>query len=333
MNKNLISLAVAAALSAPLAVNAAPTLYGQLQGEIADYDRDASASDFTAIDDNARGRLGVKGDEDLGEGLKAIYMFEWGVGTDTGDVDTRDRESFVGLKGGFGQVTLGANKSAYKYYGGVSYDPLNATTLEARGNGGQFGAIGSAGSQFGANGFLQNSISYKNNFGPAEFMFTYQFAEVGSGTPGADDDNYAAGLKFKIGTNAEIVVATAVNDGRSNAANPAADSSNTKIGGQVKFGELTISAQVEDHSDDAALSDADAFLLGAQFGIGKGSIVATIGEVDSDTNSADVDYMALAYVYKFTANTRIWGGYRTTDGDTNNALDVDVLAVGMRVDF
>lgn len=55
-------------------------------------------------------RLGFKGSEDLGGGLSAIFGLESGIGLDTGTANaTRfwNRQSFVGLKGGFGTLTAG----------------------------------------------------------------------------------------------------------------------------------------------------------------------------------------------------------------------------------
>lgn len=332
MNKKLIAAAIAAGLAAPMWANAAPTLYGHLQAEIADVDQDGTSNDLTIIEDNKRGRLGVKGDEDLGGGLSAIYMFEWQVETTQGEVSDGDRESWVGLKGGFGQVTIGANKSPYKYYGGVTYDALVTTVLEARGNGGgMFSGIGNAASKFGANSFLTDSVSYKNKFGPAEFWVTYQMAE--SSTTDVDD-NLVLGLKLNFGSFEVIAAHAAVEENGANA-----DSSNTKIGGKFKFGSHSVAAQFETHDDDQANRDADAMFVSAVLGFGKNEVILQWGETDSDANgnggaTADRDYLAAAFRHKFSKQTSAWVGYKTTDHTNgDNSLDHDALSAGMRITF
>lgn len=341
MNKNLISLAVAAALSAPLAANAAPTLFGHLQAEIADYDRTATSTtvsnDTLDLVDASRGRLGVFGDEALAGTLKAIYRYEWKVGTDDGTFTSGSREAFVGLKDTWGEITLGSNKSAYKYFGGVSYDQLVSTALEARkGNGGMFSGIGNSAAVYGADGFLDNSIAYKGKFGSSvDFWATYVLSE--SSAAGVDE-NLVLGIKAQV-IPGMLELFAAYADVASNAG--ATDGTNTKFGGQFTFGggQHILSAQIEQHSDDATLEDADAYFVGYQFKPNPvNQFVAQLGEIDSDDATEDREYMALAYIHNFSANTRGTIGYRTTDSDGtvaggSDANDVDVIAVGLRVMF
>ncbi|AIY42622.1 Outer membrane protein [Collimonas arenae] len=61
--------------------------------------------------DLSTSRIGFKGVEDLGGGLKAIFQLENGFNADDGSFGTAstlfDRKSVVGLSGGFGTVTIG----------------------------------------------------------------------------------------------------------------------------------------------------------------------------------------------------------------------------------
>jgi predicted porin len=98
-------------------------------------------------------RVGVKGSEDLGNGLKAIYQVEFGVQlTDTGGnvVSGNDpvtmRNSFVGLAGGFGTILAGRHDTPLKistgkldlfadtmadYNGTVGFDDVRADNVVA----------------------------------------------------------------------------------------------------------------------------------------------------------------------------------------------------------
>jgi predicted porin len=155
MQKKLLTLAVAAAMAAPAAALAEATLYGKLHQSIDYYDiNNAEAptydvngnvltdgQDFTGWGVSAQGmrnndlvdgppvsspgissranRLGVKGSEDLGGGLKAIYQVELGLSLNDDDIDSGGngisyRNSFVGLAGEWGTVLVGRHDTPYK---------------------------------------------------------------------------------------------------------------------------------------------------------------------------------------------------------------------------
>lgn len=341
MNKKLIALAVAAGLAAPMAANAAPTVYGHLQAEIASIENDGFGArntssqtdansttyngvvptgDALKVEDNKRGRIGIKGDEDLGGGLTAIYGFEWQVETTTGDLTDGARATFVGLKGGFGEFQIGRLKTPYKYFGGVKYDPFVTTTLEARRNGGM------SGGSFGQNSFWSNSVSYKNKFGAVQLWVTAGMDEGDGVAPDTDgnDGDLSVGLKYS-GSGFEAFVATVSDDSKSY--------EGTKVGGQFKSGPHTISAQYEMIDNYTATNnDAEVYFAGYQFDMGKNSIVAQLGSTDVDGGSAnDADYMAVGLVHKFSKKTRAFVGYRETDGTGTN--DLTSTTVGLRVDF
>ncbi len=334
MNKKLIAAAVAAGLAAPLAAQADVTAYGQLQVEIASVktdglplqglgsnDRTAVAAGESAIkmSDNKRGRLGFKASEDLGNGLQALAKFEWQVDTANANVNDGAREGWVGLKGGFGELQFGQTKAAYKYTGGVAYDPFITTFLEARDeNGAMFG------SKFGQNGFWNNNIAYIGNFGSVGVWVNYGVDE-GDGTatnPGNSGDISAA-VKYHTG-NWEAFLAHSSQD--------SSDLSMNKVGGKVKFGANTLSAQYEDGSD-AANFDQTYYFLGYQLAMGSNAFVAQLGSstLDNPASQGDTDYYSLGVIHKMSKQTRVFGGYRKSSSD--NLGDASAITVGMRVDF
>ena len=69
--------------------------------------------------------LGFKGDEDLGGGMKASFLYEFGLSSNTSATPT-NRQSFVGLSGGFGALRLGKQYSS-SFNNLISSDPLGAT--------------------------------------------------------------------------------------------------------------------------------------------------------------------------------------------------------------
>ncbi len=139
MNKSAIALAVAAALAASGAVQADTTLYGSARVSVDYIDpddiqvlrEDGSTESIGANDGqwdvfNNSSRLGVRGSEDLGGGLQAIYQYEFGVDMTEGGNLESNRPKLVGLKGGFGQLSVGTQWTPYYNVLGVN-DVFNSS--------------------------------------------------------------------------------------------------------------------------------------------------------------------------------------------------------------
>jgi predicted porin len=124
MKKHLIAAAVAGALAVP--AMAQVTVYGVIdQGytstEVKDSTTTSGVTLSETVDTTTSGngsayssqRLGFKGEEDLGGGMKAFFVYEIGLGdrdgTDSGtDVMTDTvRQLNLGISGGFGAIKLG----------------------------------------------------------------------------------------------------------------------------------------------------------------------------------------------------------------------------------
>lgn len=70
--------------------------------------------------DSQNSYLGFRGERNLGSsGLKGIWQLEQSIEIDTGTGTFSNRNSFVGLAGGFGTVKLGNMDTIYKEYGQV----------------------------------------------------------------------------------------------------------------------------------------------------------------------------------------------------------------------
>ena len=344
MNKKLIAAAVAAGfVAAAPAAQAEIKVYSHVQFELTDTDADGSANDTMKVTDNQRGRLGVKGGHDLGGGLRsfAIAEFDFVGGNqdaefgrgDRGDVGGkggddegngfRVREINAGLKGSFGAIGLGTVKSAYKYAGGVKYDPFVTTQLEARG-------VSMTGSTSGHNGFLNNAFVYTGKFGMAKIHATYSLDDTDrdSGTENNDDGELSLALSF--GSKTWEAGFAYYDEGVSVATD---NTENTKLFGKMSFGNNTILGQYEISDNGAATNNETEYVwLGYQLKVGSGMVNVQYGMVDPDGNNNDRNMITVGYIHKFNKQSRIFAGYQTVDDD-NNANDVDQLSVGIRVDI
>ncbi len=94
-------------------------IYGRLNTSL--ERQKAGSESLTGMVDNSS-RIGFRGTEDLGGGLKALFMLEHGFNADTGtnQGDMWARESWVGLEGGFGRLRLG-NTPSGTYFATADY--------------------------------------------------------------------------------------------------------------------------------------------------------------------------------------------------------------------
>jgi predicted porin len=116
MNKQLIAVGIAVALAVPLVVQAGVEVYGDARVSV-DFNNN---NDTTPGNENSKAsvssnasRIGFKGDEDLGNGMSAMWQFEQGVDFDTGNWSGDQRPTFVGIGGGFGTVMAGRFDTPY----------------------------------------------------------------------------------------------------------------------------------------------------------------------------------------------------------------------------
>lgn len=136
MQKKLIALAVAGLMTAPAFAQSNVTIYGIVDAGYS-WRGDNVASGVgnrSAIDSgqSAGSRLGFRGTEDLGNGLKAGFVLEQGIAVDTGTSTqggrTFGRQSFVTLGGNFGTVALGRQYSPHHLIGAAT-DPFGKGTV------------------------------------------------------------------------------------------------------------------------------------------------------------------------------------------------------------
>ena len=135
MKKSLIALAVLAASGAAMAQSSV-TLYGVADAGVT-YLNGADNWSGVTSGNNLTSRLGFRGVEDLGGGLKANFVIEGGFNLDNGDGASGyagakagegfqfKRRSTVGLSGGFGEVRMGRELTA-AYNATARYDPFGS---------------------------------------------------------------------------------------------------------------------------------------------------------------------------------------------------------------
>lgn len=134
MKKSLIALAVLAASGAAMAQSSV-TVYGLVDVWVgSSKDSSTTAGTTTSTRNNvlqsggfATSRIGFKGTEDLGGGLKANFNIETAISPDAPSAtQLGSRNAWVGLSGGFGSVQLGRVWTPYDDARATANDTFNA---------------------------------------------------------------------------------------------------------------------------------------------------------------------------------------------------------------
>ena len=175
------------------------TLYGVVDvsarrqtGFTSAYVRSPGNSKTVASGVGPTSRWGVRGSEDLGGGMRALFNLESGINADSGAQANAttyfDRASVVGLAGRWGTATAGRQNTLVADSVGV-VDPvglrfaglnpnIQVTSLTGHQLGVEFGTTGSTGSSNRVN----NSLKYSIPVGPVVARAMYSFGEVANDT-------------------------------------------------------------------------------------------------------------------------------------------------------
>jgi len=319
MRKSAIALAVAAALAASAAVQAETTFYGRAALAVTytdtSVDNDDDLGDF--FDDgiwdirNAGTRWGVKGSQDIGNGLSAIYHIETNIDADSYNGKSQSgRLAWVGLKGGFGAVKIGAQWTPY-------YNALGATDIFNEAN--WFSYYQGA--------FRQNSsILYETPGSISAFKGEVMLVMDG-GDSGIDPTNEESGIDiYDIGVSGNFgpaYVGVAYRD------NEVDNSDSWGITGSFDFAGASIAALYEDW-DAGSDNDGQTYYITGQYTIGNNILKAGWGSLDPD-NGSSLDEWAIGWQHNLNKRTRVWVEYQ--DADLTGAVDEKLLSIGLRHDF
>ncbi|HEX7681937.1 MAG TPA: porin [Trinickia sp.] len=182
MNKHAVSLAAAMAFAAPAFAQNSVTLYGVID-EGFNYTNNVQGShNYELASGFAQGsRWGLKGAEDLGNGLKAVFQLENGFDVNSGRLNQGGRmfgrQAYVGLSSQFGTVTLGrqydslvdylapttANGSWGGYLLSHPFDNDNTDNSFRVNNTIKYASPDYAGLQFGGTYSFSNDTGFSNN--------------------------------------------------------------------------------------------------------------------------------------------------------------------------
>ncbi|TAH52923.1 MAG: porin [Betaproteobacteria bacterium] len=339
MQQKLAALAITTLVCAPALAQSNVTVYGVADmgyvwrgNNIDDRVKNRSGIDSGVANGS---RLGFRGTEDLGNGLKAGFVLEQGILMDTGDSAqggrTFGRQAFVSLSGGFGTVGLGRQYGT-GYLLLDSLDPFST------------GTVGAANNVYLGEGRLDNLLTYVSpSWGGLSVAAAYTMNAYGNesaGNESADGDIRAWMISPKF-TRGPLMAALSISQIKLASTVAANDGDRVRIvdlGASYDFGLAKVSALYGMRKADATDfglfpgtgGDSRQWLVGLSVPVGaSGNVLASYGqrrtEVAGGGDDARSSQWAVGYEHWLSKRTGLYATYAAA-GNNDAAEAAGTLA-------
>lgn len=326
MKRTLLFVALTAIGATSAMAQSNVSMYGRINMTVESQKTDdgIAKTTGTVVADNGS-RLGFKGTEDLGGGLKASFLLEHRMSPDTGVAAPTfwDGESWVGISGGFGMVRLGYMGARASYLATADYISFHNHDTGS-----------SADAFFIGHGTTKNMIAYTSpSFGglvvDAQFGLKEAPAVKSTVILAA---NYDAGpLHLGVGYN--------TGDGFDGAEK----GTQIAVRGAYDIGPLTVGAYFANDklTDSGDTLKRNTYRVSAMYTIGAVELHANLGIAgEFDVNGTDVDgsdaqQFTLGYNYNLSKRTKAYAFYTQLSGDGRTEYTdlKSSVGVGIRHNF
>ena len=309
MKKSLIALAVLG-LSGAAFAQSSVTLYGVADAGVGKIEAGSptgnDASDKTefisgSLMNNGTSRLGVRGVEDLGGGLKAGFQFESQIDLDSGAAASSfwARQANLWLAGNWGTVKLGRQFTP-SYLTTATYELTGTANYSVLANTYNYAGMGSR---------ANSAFAYVT---PSFGGFTAALAYVTKTDLGLSKAAWDLGMMYN---NGPIAAGVSVNKAGTS-------KTNYQAGAKYSFGNFALAGSYTQASNQAK-AVRRGFGLGASAGFGAFTVTL---DLTRDTKN---EWTAKKYTngvveakYALSKRTFVYGAYLRLDGDNNYGIGV-----------
>jgi predicted porin len=331
MQKKIIALAVAGLVSGAAFAQSNVTVYGIVDTNV---DHLTTSGDLTASGNLSRtnvsgsglytNRIGFKGSEDLGGGMKANFFIESNLGTDAPAATTLgDRLMTIGLSGKFGSVNLGRQYTPY-------FNVLAAgDTFAYAGRGSANNVLGAAAAGTAA-ASIQGTVRQSNSIRwDSPNWNGFQAAVLWSA--GAENQNTATkpysegmGLSVKY-ANGPLAVGYAVDRVNATAVQTAAvgDQNRNALTASYNFGMATVVGgyATSKQGDTSSVSSNAATFIGVRVPVSAAGLVRVQWAKNDDKLATNIDsnFWSIGYAHSMSKRTTAYVNYGSFDLKTNAA--------------
>lgn len=334
MQKKVLVFAVAAAMGLPAAAMADTTLYGRMNLSVDIVDNGDDTTHQLASNSS---RLGVRGSEDLGNGLRGVFQIEAALQGDSGSAfgssNLTGRNTYVGLAGAFGEVRVGKHDTPYKLatlplnFFADTLGDMNHVTSQMGGLGLYDDVEGSLGSFYNRN---DNTLLYISpSFDGLQFMASYTTdkSDDRSSSVANDRNAYSLAATFTQGPMFIAVAYERLNEGSAlsitegeDTFSEVGDAKAWKVGGTYQIDALTLAAMYENvDSGIDGLGDRDAFHLGAKYQLGQAYLMGSYTYAgENDLDDTDAQMYALGAGYNLSRRTAVYAVFAQILNESGN---------------
>jgi predicted porin len=326
MRRTLLALAAMTAFAGAATAQTTVTLFGDVDVQARYVKNDSQTQKQLATDGNSSSRLGFRGIEDLGGGLRAGFWLEASLQADAGGGGSNTtttalgaaattvtnrfwhRRSTVSLMGDFGEIRLGRDTTP-SWDTFADYDPFGTVGV---GNKGQiYAAPTPTGAFGGASGPGQlsdidtrvrsdNMVSY---ILPSTLGGLYGKFSVAAGE-GVYGKRYIGGMTgYAAGP---LDVRGAYSTTR---ASPTTDFTTGAIAGSMIFGPAKLILEYQQTKLNSVVPYKDVFMtVAGTLTLGPGTLKGSYTHLNGD-GSRDADQFAVGYVYDVSKRTALYTTY------------------------
>lgn len=292
MKKSLLALATLTAFAGLASAQSSVTLFGVVDLAATSIKNGSAGTLKTLSPDQLNSnRLGFRGVEDLGGGMRAGFWIEGAMAPDTGGTgQTWQRRSTVSLLGGFGEIRLGRDYTP-SFWNKTVFDPFGTNGI-----GSELNVESTLGS--GATTLVRanNAVSY---FLPA-MGGLYGQVQVAAGENTTGNKYVGARVGYAAGP---VNVAAAY--GKTYQTGTMLDTfTDINVAGSFNVGFATVWAQYG--KVDYLNRDQKKALLGVTVPLGAGTLKATYikAKGSQGTNATDFDASQIAFGYQYDLSKR-----------------------------
>jgi predicted porin len=343
MKTRLITLAALAAIAGGAQAQSSVQIYGiaDVAVEHLTHAPTAGLTRMPGLTGSVPSRLGFRGTEDLGGGLKGLFTLEMGLGLDNGSLNQGGRafgrQSWVGLGGDWGTVSLG------RQYTMLFWSQLDADILGPN----MFGSASL--DNYLPNARADNAIAYKGTFRGFTLGATYSLGRdsVNAGPSPAGTNcagesatdskacrEWSALLKYDAPT---WGVAAAVDEIRGGAgafaglASSAMTDRRSTLAGWAKFGALKLGTGVIQRRNGASATTprSDLWYLGAAYPVTPQlTIDGEVFKLDFKNSANEARLWAIRGTYALSKRTALYATAGHIGNSGTLALSVSNAAAG-----
>ncbi len=313
--KKILAIAIASAFAAPaMAATSNVDVYGTFSMSV---DSLTNGSGRALNVSSNSSNIGFKGAEDLGGGMSAIWQLETTLGLDGAGSWGGQRDSFVGVKSGFGTIRLGYFDTPMKEVA-RKMDLFNNKIGDTRNLTG--GATTNWDARFN-NGIRYDSPEFAGFSGSAHYS-TQHTGATNAGSTESSADAYSLGLNYK---NGPIAAMWGYQKGNITATT---DETAWRLGVGANLGDFAITAMYHTASDTAGTSGADrkVYGLGGAYKMGNIKLSAQWYKATDLKGNATADQSADMYAlgadYSLSKRTTAYVAYAKANNDANGNFRV-----------